>query len=74
MGSLIETGSLMTLSGQVFNTSVARGRAGKMKVLEEGLGGWDGGGTGQVWDSIYLSICPKVYNIFTTRTAVPVRT
>ena len=34
-----------SLVTQVFNSSVARGKAGKIKVLpEEELGGWDGGG------------------------------
>ena len=38
----IPSWSLVT---QVFNSSVARGKAGKIKVLpEEELGGWDGGG------------------------------
>lgn len=56
----------------IFNTLVARGRVEKIKVLEEGLGGWDG--SKHFWGSIYLPTCLETYNILTTNTAVPVDT
>lgn len=51
----MKQGPSWSLAVQVFNISVARGRVGKMKVFEEGLGTWAGGGH-LCGDGFYLPV------------------